>query len=85
MSDVYRIWRLDYDELDEPGKTRSASSIREAAERQADWDHARRDGWEWSWPVTYLVEESSGVRWEVEVERHTVPEFEAGKPKGTTR
>jgi hypothetical protein len=45
--------------------------------RLADWCHARRDGWEWSWPKVFVIVDDAGVLHRFEVERHTVPEFEA--------
>jgi len=51
------------------------------AERLADWCHARRDGWEWSYPKEFVIVEDNGTLHRFEVQRHSVPEFEARELK----
>jgi hypothetical protein len=41
----------------------------------ADWCHARKDGWEWTWPVIFAVIDESGKEHRIEVSREIVPEF----------
>lgn len=52
----------------------------QAAERFAEHFHDQRDGWESSWPLEFVVFDGSSY-FVVEVERETVPEFRASKPK----
>jgi hypothetical protein len=82
MSQKFRAWLVEdgIDGLD-LAMERMTFDARSAAERQAEYDHAYRDGYEWSWPVAYYVADQTGAIVTVEVERHIVPEFYAGKPK----
>lgn len=74
----YLIWRDGGDE-NHPNR-QTAVCPRDAAVCQAEHDHAARDGWEWSWPVAYVVEDiATGNRWRVEVDREVVPHFSAGR------
>jgi hypothetical protein len=57
----------------------SCRDATEAAEEFAAYCHTRRDGWEWSWPVEFVVHDGESF-WLVSVERETVPEFNAGRP-----
>lgn len=52
----------------------------DAAEQFAEHYHNRRDGWESSWPIEFVVHDGTNYHL-VEVERRTVPEFHAGMPK----
>jgi hypothetical protein len=79
VSERFKIWRKDWND-DSPDE-REAFDVCSAAEKQADYDHAHRSGWEWSWPVEYIVQDPNGNHFLVVVERHTVPEFEASKPR----
>ncbi len=56
------------------------SDVGEAAEIYADFCHANRDGWEWSWPQEFVVFDQSAY-WVVSVDRETVPEFNAATPQ----
>lgn len=58
-----------------------AYDVSRAAEAQADYDHRRRDGQEWSWPVEYKVKTPSGEVFMVSVDRDMRPVFVGGKPK----
>lgn len=81
---TYRIWRDGHDEHD--ADQRTAASPQDATTAQAEHDHAARDGWEWSWPVTYLVEDvATGQRWRIEIDREVVPHFSAGRADGVGR
>jgi hypothetical protein len=94
----YRAWRADefaqYDEDEradnawDPHKTTLYSALRsprECAELFADYCHARRDGWEWSWPIDVIVHDGEQY-WQVEVSRDMCPEFIGGcaKPYAVT-
>jgi hypothetical protein len=63
-----------------PQNSAPCDDPRDAAEQYAEYCHARRDGWEWSWPVDFVVHDGERY-YVVEVERETVPEFCASKPK----
>lgn len=85
----YRVWRPDHDETEWDAANRGwhydAFDERSAAEHHAMFCHNTRDGWEWSWPVVFRVKDlATGKEYDIEVERHTVPAFEAGKPKEVT-
>lgn len=54
--------------------------VRAAAKAFAEHFHNRRDGWECTWPIKFVVHERDRGYFAVEVERETVPEFHAGKP-----
>lgn len=56
------------------------TDARKAAELYADHCHSQRDGWEWIWPIQFVVHDGENY-WLVDVERYTVPEFESGRPK----
>jgi len=45
------------------------------AKQAADWCHARRDGWEWSWPVIFIVVDENGSEHRFEIDREMAPEF----------
>lgn len=76
----YVVWRNDEDVLD--GKTYVADEPRNAAKQAAAYDHAYRGGWEWRWPIDYVVRDpSTGKKYLVEVERESIPEFVAGKAR----
>lgn len=76
---VHRVWREDEDEFND-GRSYDDDDARDAAKSAADYDHSSRDGWEWSWPVTYLVRNMETLKcYKVEVERESVPEFWAGR------
>ncbi len=78
----FRVWREDMDPDDDgDGGHVEALDVRDAAERRAAQDHTHRGGWEWSWPIVYVVEDDQGAVWTVEVERRAVPEFEAQRPQ----
>ncbi len=78
----YRVWRPDVGETDDDGTDYGAFDECSAAEHHAMFCHNQRSGWEWSWPVTFRVLVlATGRLFDVEVDRHTVPEFEAGRPK----
>lgn len=47
------------------------------AKQAADYCHACRDGWEWSWPKTFVILEDGAEVGRFLVERETVPEFTA--------
>lgn len=74
---TYRIWRDDADR--DPPDERTAESPQAAAELQAADDHdGPRVGWEWDWPVVYIVEDiATGARSRWEVDRELVPSFRA--------
>lgn len=57
------------------------SDASDIAEVYADFIHARRDGWESSWPLTIRVRCPTGPVIDFEVERETVPEFTANEVK----
>jgi hypothetical protein len=76
------VWREDLDPDDGDGNEVEAFDVRAAAERRAEQDHAHRGGWEWTWPVVYLVKDvTDPTVWIVEVQRRAVPEFEAERPR----
>lgn len=94
MSETYRVWLADefkqYDEDERhdnswnpakfrDGLSRTAGDAREAAQMFADYCHARRDGWEWTWPIDVIVHDGTQY-WQVQVDRETVPEFCAHRP-----
>lgn len=87
----YRVWLAE--ETDDEGKTYPrvpssssadidswATSESEAVRLYAEHCHNQRDGWEWSWPIEFLVrdEETKKVLL-FDVERETVPEFWCGR------
>jgi len=93
MSETYRVWLAEelaqYDEDEradnawDPHKSTLRSTPhgpRECAEIFADYCHARRDGWEWTWPIDVIVHDGERY-WQVEVERAVVPEFIGSYPK----
>lgn len=83
----YRVWRVpekDYDQNEQlaadNGWDYGALDEKCAAEYHASIFHSKYDGWEATWPVTFRVKNlATGKMFDIEVERHTVPEFEAGK------
>lgn len=87
---LYRVWIPDHGETEESAaddgrRDFGAIDAGTAAEYFASICHTKHDGWEWTWPKTFRVKNlSTGKVFDVEVERHTVPEFEAGKPKEIT-
>lgn len=50
-------------------------------EQLAEWCHTNMNGWEWTWPKVFVVIDAKGVHHRFEVERHTVPGFEACEVK----
>lgn len=92
----YRVWYkeefddYDADERDDRAWTAKPRwsgdtshepyDVRDAAKKYADYFHSQRDGWECTWPLEFVVHDGS-VYFVVEVERETVPEFVAGKPR----
>lgn len=76
---IYTVWRPDIEPEDE-GKPYDAIDVPCAANLYATYCHRHRDGWEWSWPVTFRVRDPDGAIWVVEVELEMVPEFLPGKP-----
>lgn len=74
-----KVW--EEDDAEDQAFDIEALDVREAAEAQADYDHRRRDGWEWSWPVDYKVKTQSGEVYTVSVDRDVHPVFVGGKPK----
>jgi hypothetical protein len=77
----FKIWRPDAGETVEDAREYVEDDARLVAKAAAEYDHANRDGWEWEWPVTYHVQDSSGRTVSVEVNRETVPEFWAERAK----
>ena len=79
---AFIVYRHDHDEekeedlhyrIDEDGYVL-------AAEQAAKMMHAERGGWEWSWPVQFVVtEDATGKRQLVTVERGLYPEFHASR------
>lgn len=81
----YRVWIPENDETEEAAAEYGALDEKCAAEYHAQVCHNQRSGWEWSYPKTFHVRNlASGKTFAVEVDRHTVPEFEAGRPKEVT-
>lgn len=79
---TYLVWRPDADETVDDARTYDASNISLAAVAAAEHDHAQRDGWEWSWPVTYRVQAGAGAPvYSVEVNRESMPSFWAERPR----
>lgn len=78
---IFKVWIPDRDETSESPREHEATDPRMAAQRAAMHDHSTRDGWEWTWPITYHVRGETGPTWSVEVNRETVPEFRAEQPK----
>ncbi len=81
----FAVWRALHDETEQDADERDwiydALDERSAAEYHAGICH-RQHGWEWSWPVTFRVKNmATGKMFDIEVDRHLVPEFEAGRPK----
>ena len=59
---------------------REATSPDDAVSNQVADDYERRDGWEWGWPVTYVVEDdATGQRWTLNVECDWSPVFHTGR------
>lgn len=54
--------------------------VEDAAEQYADHFHSHRDGWESTWPITFVVHDGKGF-FLVEVDREFDPTFSAGRPK----
>lgn len=82
---MFRAWlhdeftQYDADERDDNAWiAKNCTNPRSAATEFAEYCHARRDGWEWSWPIEVIVDDGS-QHWLVEVERETVPEFYANR------
>lgn len=76
MSTRYHVIREDSAAGDfQNWHTVSAADPELAAVKTAEFDHAHRDGWEWRWPVIYLVVDESGRAWTVDVAREHVPKF----------
>lgn len=77
---MYRVWRADDDE-DDYAENYGALSVRDAARLYADYCHRHRDGWEWTWPITFHVRNlTTGETFAIEVVRETVPDFQPGDP-----
>lgn len=69
----FEVTRLGWDD-----ETLDKTELCYAAEKYADYCHARRDGWEWSWPVTFHVADEDGKFLGVaEVDRDMAPVFNA--------
>jgi len=65
------------DPEDFPARIKVPAQIDErTVELLADWYHAE-GGWECRWPLVFVIIDDEGVKHRFEVERHTVPEFEA--------
>lgn len=47
------------------------------AEDAAEDFHSNHDGWETSWPLTFVIKQDGQVLGTFEVDRDTVPEFNA--------
>ncbi len=78
--------------IKEHGETRQEASMvpaqqyegtdpRYHAEEAAEWDFNNRDGWEYSWPVTFTIIDDNGVEHDYLVECEPVPSFYATKKK----
>jgi hypothetical protein len=77
---LYRVWRPDYGETEQTAANFGCLDERAAATYFAGVCHRHRDGWEWTWPQTFRVKNlATGKTFDIEVERHLVPEFEACK------
>lgn len=63
-----------------PENSAPVTDVRQGAKLYAEYCNARRDAWEWNWPIDFVVHDGTGY-FVVEVDRHIVPEFEAHKPK----
>lgn len=58
------------------------TDVEKAAELYAAYFHSQRDGWESTWPIEFVVHDPIANTYVViEVERETVPEFHASKPR----
>jgi hypothetical protein len=81
----YLTWIPDRGETVDNACAYEAPSVERAAELAAEHDHAHRDGWEWTWPVTYHVQlagDPDGFRvFGVETNREMAPTFWADKGK----
>lgn len=79
----YLVWIPDHGETVADAREFDALNISMAACIAADYDHDLRGGWEWTWPVTYHVQADAtdAPVYSVEVNRETVPEFYAEKPR----
>lgn len=77
----YKVWRPSYGETYDDATIYDKTSPQSAAIAYAEFFHNRRDGWEAQWPITVSVRDVDAgpapVDDILEVERHTVPEFEA--------
>lgn len=76
---AYLVCRQD--EVEDPDylTTYYADGPCNAAKQAAAHDHAHRDGYEWSWPIVYVVKDAStGKRFSVGVAREIVAQFVAG-------
>ena len=77
MMTTYRVWQED--DGDDSAMQRSAVGPETAAADQADYDYSERDGWDRSWPTTYIVEDiATGKRWKVSVGVDFDPSFHTG-------
>lgn len=62
----------------QPGEVyRPPVDVREAATHAAEWCWGHRDGWEWGWPVTFVVIDPQGVEHRRQVSVEHVPHFYA--------
>lgn len=78
---TFLVWRPDRGETVDDARTYDAPNVSMAACRAAEYDHMNRNGWEWTWPVTYHVQKWRGAPvYAVDVERVCAPTFIAGKP-----
>jgi hypothetical protein len=76
MSNFYYVIRQDFAEGQFQDWHRvSAQDPELAAVKTAEFDHSHHDGWEWHWPIVYLVADESGRAWTVDVAREMVPDF----------
>lgn len=75
-----RAWKVP-DEVGilDPSFRYPCKSVRNAAEKYADYFHSDRDGWENTWPLNFVV--FDGERYfDVEVDREYVAEFWSSEP-----
>jgi hypothetical protein len=57
-----------------PENSAPCNNPQDAAEQYAEHCHSRRDGWEWSWPVDFVVHDGDRY-FVVEVDRQMEPAF----------
>lgn len=60
------------------------SDPKDFAEAAAEYCQSCRDGWEWSWPVTFVVLSDGVEAARFSVEREMVPEFSAAEVRSNT-